>query len=210
MTLLRNRPADLGRYLTASDQTIEGCGILLGRVTSRSGERRNLASQCANWQRIWAERAQRLRPQVALVMLGAWDVFALDTGSGTAEFGTPAWDALFTAALRRGTGELTRSGAQVALSLLPCYRPIRASAGFWPERGDDVRTRHVNVLLRAAAAADPDRIVTVDPPGAFRTDPQIGASTAYRWDGVHYYKPGATLYLAAVTPQLLAIPQPPL
>ena len=28
---------------------------------------------------------------------------------------------------------------------------------------------------------------------------------SYRWDGVHYYKPGALLYCQAVIPQLLAI-----
>jgi peptidoglycan/LPS O-acetylase OafA/YrhL len=209
MTLLLNQPADLGRFLHTTDATIEGCGIMLARVGSRSGERRNLADSCPNWQRAWAQKAKTLRPQIALVMLGAWDVFDLTIDGRLVPFGTPAWDARFTDALNRGTGELKRANAQVALSLLPCYRPVPGSAGLWPERGDDVRTRHVNALLRAAAAADPAHTFLVEPPESFCTDPKIGANVAYRWDGVHYYKPGSRLYFATVTPQLLAIPHPP-
>ena len=49
----------------------------------------------------------------------------------------------------------------------------------------------------------------VNPPAQFCTDPAIASNTAYRWDGVHYYKPGAALMFQVITPQLLAIPQPP-
>jgi hypothetical protein len=83
---------------------------------------------------------------------------------------------------------------------------VRASAGFWPERGDDTRTRHVNALLAAAARADAAYVSTVKPPHQFCDDPKIAKSLSYRWDGVHYYKRGALLYLKAVIPQLLALP----
>jgi peptidoglycan/LPS O-acetylase OafA/YrhL len=203
MTLLVNRPADLGRYFTATDATVEGCGVLLGRVTSRSGERRDLTAACRNWKTTWAASAQRLHPRIALVILGAWEVFDLITPSGTLTFGSAAWDANLSAALQEGIGVLRAAGAKVALAMLPCYRPIKASAGFWPERGDDSRTRHINTVLRAAAAAAPEQVFTVDPPGQFCTDPVISTSRSYRWDGVHYFRPGAALYFRAVIPQLL-------
>jgi hypothetical protein len=138
-------------------------------------------------------------------MIGAWDVFDLTTGGRTLTFGTPDWDANFDSALAQGIGAIKASGAHVAISLLPCYRPVHASAGFWPERGDDDRTRHLNTLLTAAAAADPAHVSTVNPPHQFCDDPKISKSLNYRWDGVHYYKPGALLYCQAVIPQLLAI-----
>jgi peptidoglycan/LPS O-acetylase OafA/YrhL len=209
MTLLRNRPKDLARYAIVTDATIEGCGIMLSRVRSRSGEKRNLGASCPNWESAWSASAREHRPQVALVMLGAWDVFDSITDSGTVAFGSPEWDSAFTGAVSRGVRVLHEAGAQVALSLLPCYRPVKGSAGFWPERGDDKRTRHVNTLLRKLAERDRQRIVTVQPPAAFCIDPKISRSTAYRWDGVHYYKPGAALYFSTVLPQLLAVPQPP-
>jgi peptidoglycan/LPS O-acetylase OafA/YrhL len=52
MTLLLNRPPDLATYITAEDDTIEGCGIQLGKVDNRSGERRNLTADCANWRSV--------------------------------------------------------------------------------------------------------------------------------------------------------------
>ena len=205
MTLLINRPADLGRYFTATDATIEGCGVLLGRVASRSGERRDMTATCASWRSRWQSNAARLHPRVALVMIGAWDVFDLTTATGTLAFGSPAWDRTYADALAQGIAVLRGSGATVVLSLLPCYRPVKASAGFWPERGDDTRTRHVNTLLQAAADADPVHVHTVAPPAEFCTNPAIGANRSYRWDGVHFYKPGSALYFKTVVPQLSSL-----
>jgi peptidoglycan/LPS O-acetylase OafA/YrhL len=203
MTLLLNTPTNIGKYVKFKDHTIEGCGILLGRVTSRSGERRDLAANCPNWLSVWRQRAAGMHPDLALVMLGAWDVFDLTVSGHTMAFGSPEWDANWKAALQQGIQALAESGAKVVLSLSPCYRPVRASAGYWPERGDDARTRHLNDLMRATAAVT--GAYTVDPPSQFCTDPKISKSLSYRWDGVHYYKPGALLYCQAVVPQLLAI-----
>jgi peptidoglycan/LPS O-acetylase OafA/YrhL len=206
MTLIINKPADTGKYLRLTDATVEGCGVLLGRVVSRSGERRDLTASCSGWADAWRADANRVHPQIALVMLGAWDVFDLHLGDQVHQFGSPEWDQDYLTALGKGIDLLRASKAQVALALLPCYRPVRASAGYWPERGDDARTRHVNYLLRTAASADPAHVFTVEPPAAFCTDPKISKNLAYRWDGVHYYKPGAALYLKTVIPQLLALP----
>jgi peptidoglycan/LPS O-acetylase OafA/YrhL len=205
MTLLLNQPVDLDDYIDAVDETIEGCGILLGRVESRTGERRNLTSNCANWRSTWSSRANRLQPTLAVIMLGAWDVFDVTLDSGqTLRFGTADWDANFSQTLAQAVDTLRGAGAQVALSLLPCYRPIAKSAGFWPERGDDGRTRHVNALLRTNANSYHTGVRTLEPPAEFCTNPVIAEDTAYRWDGVHYYKKGAALYFAAVLPQLLS------
>ena len=125
-------------------------------------------------------------------------------------FGSPAWDAYYTQQLNQAVSLLIGGGAQVALLGLPCYRPIDGGGLIaLPERGDDQRTQHLNVLLRAAAAKNPERVFMVNPPAQFCTDPAIASNTAYRWDGVHYYKPGAALMFQAITPQLLAIPRPP-
>jgi peptidoglycan/LPS O-acetylase OafA/YrhL len=205
MTLLVNRPADLDRYLHVSDATVEGCGVLLDKVESRSGERRDLGADCGDWKAKWTSSARALRPHIALVMIGAWDVFDLTTDDGTLTFGSAGWDRHLEDALGQGISVLKANGATVALSLLPCYRPVQGSAGYWPERGDDDRTRHVNDVLRAVAAADPGHVHTVEPPAQFCTDPSIATDLDYRWDGVHYYKPGAALYFQAVIPQLLAL-----
>jgi peptidoglycan/LPS O-acetylase OafA/YrhL len=206
MTLLLNKPEDLGTYINVSDATIEGCGVLLGKVASRSGERRDLDESCGDWNARWAASAKKLKPQIALVMIGAWEVFDLTTDTGTLTFGSADWDAHLRGELAKGITVLKASGATVALSLLPCYRPVQGSAGYWPERGDDERTRHVNEVLKSVAAADSAHVHTIEPPAQFCTDPSIAGNLDYRWDGVHYYKPGAALYFQAVVPQLLKLP----
>jgi peptidoglycan/LPS O-acetylase OafA/YrhL len=206
MTLLLNKPADVGKYLKTVDATISGCGVLLGGVKSTTGEKRNLTADCRNWQSVWAQKAGQIKPAMGVIMIGAWDVFDLTVDSGqTLPFGSFQWDVNFSAAVRAGVDTLRAAHAEVALALLPCYRPIKASAGYWPERGDDVRTRHVNDLLREVADDYPTGVRTLEPPGQFCTDPAIGNNTAYRWDGVHYYKQGAALYFTAILPQLTTI-----
>lgn len=209
MTLLINVPKDTSQYVKFKDDTIEGCGFLVGKVSSQSGERRDLTSSCGSWESTWRSRAVRDKPDVALIMVGAWDVFDITLNGAKLTFGSAAWDANYTAALTKAIAAAHAGGSKVAVSLLPCYRPVAANkgkgAGYWPERGDDTRTRHINDLLTAAAAQNPDYVSTVDPPSEFCNDPKIASSLNYRWDGVHYYKPGALLFCRAVIPQLLAI-----
>lgn len=75
-----------------------------------------------------------------------------------------------------------------------------------PERADDTRVAHVNDLLREAAAANPATTTFVTGPQEYCTDPEIASSLAYRWDGVHSYKPGAKLTIEAIAAKLLSIP----
>ncbi len=203
--LFTNRPADIGKFLTLTDNSITACGILPGKVRSRSGEGFDLEKSCPRWTSEWEKDALRTKPEIALVVIGAWDVFDLTTATGKLVFATPAWDAMFTSTLQEAVAAIRRSGAVVALSLLPCYTPVRVTggAGYWPERGDTDRIEHVNKLLLAARGPG---VHTVDPPSSYCTDPQISASRKYRWDGVHYLKAGSALYFGAVVPQLLALP----
>jgi hypothetical protein len=210
MTLLLNKPDGLQNAIITSDSTVEGCGVLLGTIHSRTGYNRDLSADCGSWQSQWADNAAKNNPQIAVVEIGAWDVFD-DTIDGTSiKFGSSEWDAYFTKQMAKGIHTLIASGAQVALMGVPCYRPIAAGGlPLLPERGDDDRTRHLNTLLAAAAARSPQRVFMIHPPSAFCKNPTIAKSTAYRWDGTHYYKPGAALVFQVITPQLLAIPQPP-
>jgi hypothetical protein len=174
---------------------------------SRSGEHFDLVGACPNWLSAWRADAQRVKPDIALVVIGAWDVFDLKTKSKTLSFGTPDWDTAFLKQLRSGVSALRSSGAQVALAGLPCYRPRKSNPrppGWWPERGEDDRTRHVNDLLRQIT--DGSHVFTVTPPGTFCTDKSVGDNPKYRYDGVHYLQPGAKLWFGAVIPQLLVLP----
>ena len=207
MTLYLNRPPDTAAYLHLLDDTTEGCDFLGGRITSGAGDRRDLDSECGGTVAKWASRIEHDHADTALLIIGAWDLFDEQVDGTALPFGGAGWDAYFTARLGQAVSTLKATGVpRLTLALLPCYRPIHTagtSGGLWPERGDDSRVAHVNTLL-AAYAQDPAHHVRVlYPPAQFCTDPAIASSRSYRWDGVHYYKPGARLYLRNAIPQLL-------
>ena len=208
MTLYLNRPPDTAAYVDLLDDTTEGCDFLGGRITSGAGDRRDLDAECDGAVGKWASRIARDRADIALMMVGAWDLFDEQAGDADLPFGSAEWDAYFESRLGTAVGTLEATGVpQLDLALLPCYRPVQtagAAGGTWPERGDDSRVAHVNTLLAAYARDPAHHVRAVYPPAQFCQDPVIAASRSYRWDGVHYYKPGARLYLRTAIPQLLS------
>ncbi len=209
-TLTQDLPADLGATLAISDGSIEGCGVSHGRMRSSEGLRRDLTRECEGWQQRWQRSARGADAQLALVVIGAWDVFDVEVHGERLEFGSRAWDNEFAKQLRSGIGALEATGAQVVLVEIPCWRPIEGGGtAALPERGDDDRTRHLNTLLRRAAERDPERVFTVEPPPEYCTDDRIAEDLGERWDGVHYDDLGTARFYATVVPQLVEIPPAP-
>src|SRR5262249_23615927 len=205
--LYETRPRSVAKSLQLSDESISACGILGGTVVSRSGESFSLTGACPYWESRWHDDAVKAKADIALVIVGAWDVFDVKMHNETLAFGTPEWDSIYLTTMRRGLQAIGASGSQIAIAELPCYRPRKTNPrppGYWPERGDDARTRHVNDLLRQLA--DGVHVFTVKPPAAFCDNPSIADNHKYRYDGVHYLQPGAQLYFDAIIPQLLTLP----
>ncbi len=205
-----NAPASLASTITLSNGALDGCGIVdKGTMKSSSRVRRSFGG-CVGFQDKWAAKASAAHADVALVVLGAWEVFDLSTKDGALTFGTQAHDDYLLDRLHAGIEALRSTGANVALLEVPCYRPITVKGGLpaLPERGDDRRTRHLNDVLRQAAAADPAHVSFIPGPQDFCTDEKLATDTGYRWDGVHYYKPGSQLVFGAIAPELLSLPLP--
>jgi hypothetical protein len=164
---------------------------------------------CEGWSDDWAAAVAGADAEIALVVLGAWDVFDLVTGDGeTLPFGSAAWDGYFSTNLQRGVDSLAAAGARVALLEVPCMRPRDvegAGVPALPERGNDARVAHVNGLLRQVAAASAGRVAFVEGPDAWCNDAAVANDLAMRWDGVHVYQPGAALIYETITPSLLAL-----
>lgn len=206
-----NLPDGIESTFTATDGSVEGCSVYdSGKaVSARDGFTRSF-SGCAGWEQKWASAAQQGSAEVALVVLGAWDVFDVTLDGQSLPFGSAANDQRFTAGLQKGIDALGAVGTKVALLEVACMRPKDvkgAGVPALPERGDDSRVAHINELLRQVAAANPGRAAFVTGPAEYCSEP-IASDLAYRWDGVHAYKPGAKLTMEAVAAQLLAIPVP--
>ncbi len=209
-SLAVNLPDGIESTFTVTDGSLDGCSVYdAGRVHSARSSFDNSFAICAGWPAKWAAAVEQADAEVALVVLGAWDVFDLETGDGTRlGFGTPAWDSHVRANVETGIAALAGAGARVALLEVPCMRPVEAEgAGVppLPERGDDARVAHVNELLRAVAAAHPGAVTFVEGPDAWCADEAVATDVGMRWDGVHVYKPGAKLIYDTIAPALLAL-----
>jgi hypothetical protein len=123
-------------------------------------------------------------------------------------FGSSENDARFTTGVQKGIDALTGAGSKVALLEIACMRPQDvkgAGVPALPERGMDDRVAHLNDLLRQLAATNSATTTFVTGPPQYCQEP-IASDLAYRWDGVHAYKPGAKLTFEAIANQLLSIP----
>jgi len=187
--------------------SVDGCSVYdSGSVESAVSFTNNFSS-CQGWQQEWADAAAG--NDVALVVVGAWDVFDIDDDGTIYGFATPQGDALFVDNLTSGIDALLAEGANVALLEVACMRPQDvkgAGVRALPERGDDSRVAHVNDLLRQTAASyGSPRVEFVEGPDEWCADEAIAADLGYRWDGVHVYKPGANLIYTTIAPDLLRL-----
>jgi hypothetical protein len=207
-SLAINLPDGIGDTFVITDGSVDGCGVHdSGRVLSARDGFSNSFSICEGWQQDWAAAAAQA--DVALVVLGAWDVFDVEIDDTTYVFGTPEFDQLFVTDLRSGIDAMVAQGAKVALLEVPCMRPQDvdgAGVPALPERGDDTRVAHLNQLMRDVASADPGNVTFVAGPTAWCNDEAIATDLGHRWDGVHVYKPGAKLIYETIAPALLEIP----
>jgi peptidoglycan/LPS O-acetylase OafA/YrhL len=210
-SLAVNKPSGIKKTFVITDGSIDGCGVYnkgVGVGGTNGNFRRNFAN-CVGFEKSWAKSARKAKADVALVVIGAWEVLDLKFGSSTLVFNTPAADAMFRSQVRVGVNALRATGATVALLEVPCMRPVTSKGGpvpALPQRGDDTRTGHLNDLLREIAAPEDDGVFFVSGPKEWCSDPKISTSLSYRCDGVHAYKPGAKLIFETIATSILQLP----
>jgi hypothetical protein len=191
-SLAVNKPSGIEKTFIITDGSIDGCGVYdrgVGTGGKNGTFRRNFAN-CVGFEKSWAKSASKAKAEVALVVLGAWEVLDLKINSFLFKVNTTPADTLFR--------------TQVA-----CMRPVDSSGGpvpALPERGDDTRTAHLNELLREIAAPENDGVYFINGPREWCNNPKISTSLSYRWDGVHAYKPGAKLIFETIAQQVLQLP----
>jgi hypothetical protein len=205
-----NLPDGTDRVFRIGDGSVEGCSVFdKGSAMSPTRGLVRSFEGCAGWQAKWVAAAQKTNASVAIVMVGAWDVFDRNVGGQAVPFASDAFNEQFLAGLQQGIDALAGAGVQVALLEVPCMRPVAVKgAGVQPfeERGDDARTVHLNRLFQKAVAANPGKAMYLPGPRQWCDNPAISTDLTYRWDGVHLYKPGVKLVLETIGPTILALP----
>ncbi len=185
---------------------VDGCSVWdSGKIVTERNFNNNFAI-CDGWQDKWSAAAAGA--DVALVVIGAWDVFDIDDGDAYYAFNTQAADSKFAANLQSGIDALLATGADVAILEVPCMRPVSAEgAGVppLPERGNDSRVAHVNEVIRWVSRQYGPEVLVLDGPDEWCNDEAIATNIGHRWDGVHVYKPGGKLIAEKIGADLLKL-----
>ena len=210
-SLAVNKPSGIEKTFVITNGSIDGCGVYdrgVG-IGGTSGKFRRNFANCKGFETKWAKSAAQAKADVALVVIGAWEVMDLQINSFLFKVNTVPADTIFKTQLQRGIDALRKQNVAVALLEVACMRPVASKGGPvppLPQRGDDTRTGHLNALMREVAAPENDGVYFVNGPKEWCSDPKVANSLSYRWDGVHVYKPGAKLILESIAPALLQIP----
>jgi len=208
-SIFLNQPKGLEKSIVLSNGSINGCGIFdRGEVVSPQTDFSMSVAHCEGWEDRWVASAKKADAEIALVVIGAWEVMTLKTPERYYSFNTEEADAYFLSQLQKGINALSTAGIKVALLEVPCMRPINVEGQgtrALPERRSDDRTKHVSELLRIAARSNPSSVVFIEGPDEWCSSPEIANDISYRWDGVHVWKKGAKLVLETISESLLTM-----
>jgi peptidoglycan/LPS O-acetylase OafA/YrhL len=197
------------RNLAVWDRGHLGCGLLTGGDVLEGGLQLAADPGC-DWRAPWAADLAQFQPDVAVMLVGAWDVLDRQLDGEWLRFGTPAYDSRFLSELDQSTLLLGSRGARVIVLTTPFFsRPELAvdTGRQWPEY-DPSRVDHLNALYRTFAATHPGRVNIIDlnrfvsPNGVF-TDEINGVRI--RGDGVHFTPQGSELIDKWLAPQITAV-----
>ena len=77
-----------------------GCGLFYGGSVYEGGELLPVDPEC-DWHKAWPDELNYFKPDIALMLVGAWDILDREVDGHTVKFGTVEYDRSFLAAARR-------------------------------------------------------------------------------------------------------------
>ncbi len=152
-----------------------------------------------------AGELQLFKPDVVMVLVGAWDILDREVDGHLVKFGSVEYDTSFLHQLDDATTLLASTGAKVVVLTTPFFaRPelVGQTGREWPEY-DPWRVDRINSLYRDFLANHPGRYRMIDlnkfvsPQGKF-TDELNGQ--VIRGDGVHFTEAGSNMVVDWLTP----------
>ncbi len=184
-----------------------GCGFGRSGSYRHVGEEKELAKACDAYPVEWIDAMAQLRPHVAVLMSGTWDVAdrQLAGDDRWRAPGDPVYDQFLRREITNAVDVLQSQGSTVVLLTHPIIRTgvTEQLAGPFPE-SDPARMRRLNELLVEVAATRP-RTRVVDLAAKMAQRPQGEFDLAERPDGIHWTWASARPLGEWLGPQLLLV-----
>jgi peptidoglycan/LPS O-acetylase OafA/YrhL/lysophospholipase L1-like esterase len=190
---------------------ILGCGITTGTEYEAQGVDYAMVPPCSGhpaddqWNRIWAERVAKYRPNVVMILVGRWEVTNRTYEGHWTNIGNPTYAAYVKSQLRRAVRIAGSGGAHVVLMTAPCYDTGEQPNGApWPE---DSRTRLAtfNGLVRAVAATSLNTSLlnfnAMACPGGHYEE-YIDGQQVRLADGIHFTFTGGNVFASRIWPTI--------
>jgi peptidoglycan/LPS O-acetylase OafA/YrhL len=192
--------------LVVWNQTVLFCELAEG-PRQENGEVVQRSTTCDDWADTWARDIEEFDPQVAVLQVGAWEIFNRRVDDTWLVFGTPEYDEYFLGVLEEAIESLGSNGATVVLLSTPDFdRLDTVSAREWTQN-ETWRTEHINGLFARAASASSESVVLdfggwLCPDGCIA---DLANGVPVREDGVHFSDEGAEVAAQWLAPQLRAV-----
>lgn len=191
--------------------TIIGCGLVTGVPVSH-GVAGNPQDDCAKWMGQYAAGVKQYRPEVAVLLLGGWELFDRTVDGKFLRVGTPEMETYLRGQLDQARAILTQDGAPLVLLTTPCFSVAQRDLGAWGERerNDPARVRWLNQVWARYAADHPTDVHLFDlsdiacPGGKYAA--KLDGVTM-RTDGEHFTPEGARVIWHWLAPELHRIGQ---
>jgi peptidoglycan/LPS O-acetylase OafA/YrhL/lysophospholipase L1-like esterase len=177
--------------LTVWNRAILGCPIVSFPVFVIDGNQaKNKCGGAGYWQQQWASDVAQFRPDVAVVMAGAWDVFdALMPDGSVQRAGNREFDATYRRDVAQLIDTLSSTGAAVVVIKPPCFGANNMIGGDAqsPARLDKTLMAAVDAVWTKAAKEHGAKLLNLDPVLC----PKGVSNESIRPDGAHFSGTGA-------------------
>jgi peptidoglycan/LPS O-acetylase OafA/YrhL len=190
VTLARGLMAAEAPYgVVVHNDGIVGCGVVTGTQVRSIGIVAAVPPQCLVWESTWQAAVTRDRPEVAVLVLGRWELLDRVVDGTWQHIGQPGYDRYITSQLDRAIAIAGSGGATVMLCTVPYFDGLEEPGGGTFPENQPSRVTEFNQLVRAEVARHPgvelfDLNALVSPHGRYAAT--IAGTPIRTSDGVHF------------------------
>ena len=196
---------------------IVACGVVRSTMYTAHGVSDPMAPQCnptspvaAQWPAQWKQNLDQFHPNVAVILVGRWELMDRQIAGTWTHIGEPLFDKALQRSLEQAIDVASSDGAYVELMTAPCYSSGEQPNGQTWSEDSMIRLAAYNQMVLKVAAEHPATVEVqnfgsmVCPGGVYATT--LDGVQLRDGDGVHFVPTAAAgKWLAArVFPQVIA------